>query len=81
MDFSKALKLLKQGLRIYRLGWNATKRGLTTYIEMVPARHDDQMTYKSYLQMVYLTDHPFTVIGWLASQEDMLSDDWEICEA
>lgn len=66
--FSVALQLLKSGLRMQRVGWN----GRGQYIELQTPDCNSKMT------LPYLFIH--TVSGdrvpWLASQTDLLMDDW-----
>lgn len=83
-DFGAALKLLKSGHKVAREGWN----GKGMYLYLVPAN-----TYKTVTEVAkkehgeefeagaYITMKPASgpmVIGWLASQADMLSEDWRI---
>lgn len=84
MDFSKALDLLKQGRRLKRAGWNNPNQ----YIYHVPAAEYPAMTdvakaefgatgnvpYTAYLAIKTVQG---TVAPWLASQTDLLAEDWE----
>lgn len=67
-DFSEALKLLKQGSGVRRTGWNG--RGM--YIKLYRPPKTD------FLQEQFLimktADNKF--IPWLASQTDLLAEDW-----
>lgn len=67
MDFSKALQQAKSGLLIAREGWN----GKGMYVYMVPENPENKI--RAYLMM-------FTAQGdlvpWLASQTDLLAEDW-----
>lgn len=80
MDFGAALELLKLGNRVARKGWNG--KGL--YLELqVPDAHS-----KMTLPYIYISypstpasdsapaDHLHARVPWLASQTDMLADDW-----
>lgn len=93
MDFGEALRALKDGKRVARQGWNgkgmwlvlvpgtpeATLREGTPYrnalgmeqCEILP--HIDMWTVNSSGRRAMLC-------GWLASQTDMLSEDWTIVE-
>ena len=81
MNFGQALEALKQGKRVARKGWN----GKGIYIEL--QRHDEhsKMT-QPYIYIVttgLVTDNeaaPKGIVPWLASQTDMLADDWNIVE-
>ena len=68
MNFGEALKVMDGGGRVERLGWNG--RGM--YIELqVPDEHS-KMT-QPYIFMYTVTGD---LIPWLASQSDMLGQDW-----
>lgn len=78
MDFGKALNVLRNGGKVYRRGWN----GKGIYI--VLQRPDDmsKMTLPYiYIETTFLdTDNPAAPKGrvpWLASQTDMLAEDWK----
>jgi len=80
MDFSEALMYLKIGKRITRLNWN----GKGQYIELA-----SNISYKNSNNEIINADHETMgnqaivfngssgiQVGWLASQADILSDDW-----
>ncbi len=70
MDFGQAIKELKQGKLLAREGWN----GKGMYIELqVPDIHS-KMT-RPYIFMKTADDN---LIPWLASQDDVLSEDWAV---
>lgn len=85
MDFGSALNGLKTGHKLQRSGWNG--RGM--FIYLVPenryapttnagaelAGEDGKVPYGAYLAMK--TAHG-NVVPWLASQTDILADDWEL---
>ena len=81
MSFSEALSLVKNGFRIQRKGWNGKKQfvELATCIsyknangEVVNCNHE--AIGNSALAFVGTSG---VQIGWLASQADMLAEDWE----
>lgn len=79
LDFGQALRLLKGGFRLRRAGWN----GKGMWLQMqVPDAHG-KMTLP-YIYMEYPRAHPSYPDGsrvpWLASQTDMLGEDWEVVE-
>lgn len=81
MNFGLAIEVMKKGARVARKGWN----GKGIYLELqVPDEHS-KMTLP-YIYIVtdgLVTDNPHAPKGcvpWLASQTDMLSDDWYIVE-
>ena len=88
MNFGQALDALNNGLKVRRAGWNGKGMWLilvpgnddrdlmpgTPYALAMPAAsavsinpHIDMMTATGQMQP-----------GWLASQTDMLADDWEV---
>lgn len=84
MDFGKAIQLLKEGKRIQRKGWN----GKNQYIELAT-----NISYKNANGELVNVEHNAignrtiafigtsgVQLGWLASQADMLAEDWKIVE-
>lgn len=70
MTFSEALDALKDGCRIARAGWN----GRGQYIELqVPDEHS-----KMTLPYIFIHTVQGDLVPWLASQTDLLSNDWGI---
>lgn len=79
MDFGEAIKALKAGKAVARKGWN----GKGIYLELqVPDEHSKMTLPYIYIVTTELkTDNPYAPKGrvpWLASQTDMLSEDWEV---
>ena len=81
MDFAWAINALKQGLKVTRQGWN----GKSQYIELATC-----VSYKNTQGEIVNVNHDTmgnkaiafvgtsgVQLGWLASQSDMLSDDWK----
>jgi len=81
MDFGEALEALKQGKRVQREGWN----GKNQYIELATS-----VSYKNTLGEIINVNHDNignnviafvgtsgVQLGWLASQADMLAEDWK----
>jgi hypothetical protein len=74
LNFGEALQLLKDGMKVARRGWNG--KGLWLELQ-VPDAHS-KMTLP-YIFMSYPADAqntPGARVPWLASQTDMLGDDW-----
>ena len=75
-SFSAALDALRQGqkdgshIQISRSGWNG--RGMGVFLQ-VP----DNLSKMS-LPYIYLHTVDGHLVPWVASQTDLLSDDWEI---
>lgn len=76
MPFGPALEALKKGQKVTRAGWNG--KGL--WVEMqVPDAHS-KMTLP-YLYLNYPTgaqNTPGARVPWVASQTDVLADDWQL---
>lgn len=84
MNFGKALEEMKKGKKVKRAGWN----GKNQYIELAT-----NVSYKNTSGEIINVNHETmgnkaiafvgtsgVQLGWLASQADMLSEDWEIIE-
>jgi hypothetical protein len=83
MDFGQALAVLKDGGRIARTGWN----GKGMFIYLVPGSTFQvnrppllgiypEGTEISYLPHVDMKTADGSCVSWLASQADILADDW-----
>ena len=70
-SFSRALEILKTGSdRVARQGWN----GKGMWLELqVPDAHS-----KMTLPYIYMKTADGHQVPWLASQTDLLAEDWEI---
>lgn len=69
MDFSDALDNLKNGAQLTRRGWN----GPDQYVELqVPDEHS-----KMTLPYIFIRTAQGELVPWLASQTDLLAEDWE----
>jgi len=77
MDFGQALQALKEGNRLYRQGWNG--KGIFIVLQMPTISSEMTLPY-IYMETSYLkTDNPKAPKGrvpWLASQTDLLAEDW-----
>lgn len=76
MDFGNALNELKAGNKVQRTGWNG--KGL--WLELQRPDAHSKMTLP-YLYLSYPDDAqntPGARVPWLASQTDMLAEDWQI---
>lgn len=86
-DFGEALKLLKQGKKVARKGWN----GKGQFVYYVPADRypakteaaksiadkDGKVSYRAYLA---LKTAQGDIATWVPSISDCLAEDWEIAE-
>ena len=89
MHFGEALEALKKGYKVARAGWNGkgmwlilvpgtksvrpvagtpySRAGITAEVDIEP--HIDMFTAQGNMQP-----------GWLASQTDMLAEDWQVVQ-
>lgn len=70
MSFSNALSWLKTGYKVFRHGWN----GKGMYLEL--QRPDENSKMKQ--PYIYIVPGPEWVIPWVASQADLLAEDWDV---
>ena len=82
MDFGQALIELKNGNRVKRKGWNGD--GIFLALQ-VPDKNSKMTQPYIYIDTLGLkTNNPNAPKGrtpWLASQTDMLAEDWEVINA
>lgn len=71
-DFGKALEALKAGKKVARQGWNG--KGMWLNLQ-VPDAHS-----KMSLPYIYMFTACQNQVPWLASQTDVLADDWVVAE-
>lgn len=82
LTFSQALEALKEGKAIQRTGWNG--KGMFLYYvpentysavtDIAKKYFGDKVEYGAYIAMKTAQGN---VVPWLASQTDLLSNDWE----
>ena len=87
MTFGLAIEAMKKGFKVGRAGWN--DKGMFVYYvpaasypaarnamqTMVGIFENDMVPYRDYLAMKTVDNQ---VVPWLASQTDMLANDWSI---
>jgi len=88
MDFGEAIRAMKSGNRVARAGWNGKGmflflvNGSTFTVNREPLLsimgEGTQVHYHSHIDMKTAQGY---VVPWLASQSDMLSDDWVVVDA
>ena len=84
LNFGQAIDLMKQGFKLQRKGWN----GKGQYIELATS-----ISYKNANGEIINCNHDAignkaiafvgtsgVQMGWLASQADMLAEDWQIAD-
>lgn len=70
MDFGEAIKALKAGQKVSRSGWN----GKDMWLKLQEPDVNSKMT----LPYIYMSTVAGDLVPWLASQTDMLANDWGI---
>ena len=77
MNFGQAIEAMKNGYHVARKGWN----GKGMYIWIVEGRFLQSNGHLPYQDSICMKTAQNTVcVGWLASQADMLAEDWEVVE-
>lgn len=71
-SFSTALSHLKSGSRVTRAGWN----GKGMYLELQVPDANSKMT----LPYIYIKTVDDNFVPWLASQTDLLAEDWQFSD-
>jgi hypothetical protein len=84
-DFGYAIEALKHGLKVTRAGWNG--KGMWLYLvpansypaqtEAAKAAFGSIVPYRAYIAMKTVEND---VVPWLASQTDVLAEDWTVVE-
>ena len=84
MDFGKAIQLLKEGKKLQREGWNGKGQyiELATNISYTNANHEIVNAEHEAIgnKAIAFVGTSGVQIGWLASQSDMLAEDWKVKE-
>jgi hypothetical protein len=83
LTFGEAIAALKQGKKVKRLGWNGKDQFLSlgtefTYVDC-NGKQDAKHATSGRAAIVFhgtLGEQ----VGWLASQSDMLSEDWVVVD-
>ena len=85
MNFSEALERIKTGGKVSRSGWNGKEmfiflvQGSKFVVNRMPLiemyNEGTEVTYQPHIDMRTADK---SVVPWLASQSDLLADDWEI---
>lgn len=89
MNFGQAIEELKRGKKLARKGWNG--KGMFIYLvkgSVIPKselRNEAKMHYTEDNSEILINPHidmkasdGSIVIGWLASQTDILAEDWQV---
>lgn len=85
MNFGQAIEALKNGNAVTRKGWNGKdmflyyvpENNYAAITEVAKKRFGDVVPYGAYIAMKTVQGN---VVPWLASQTDVLAEDWLIYE-
>lgn len=79
LNFGQALQAAKEGAKIARRGWNGKNQYVIVGSNFT--YDDNHAVHKdSGSKALVFVGTRGTQVGWLASQSDMLSEDWYIVE-
>lgn len=81
MNFGLAIEAMRKGLKVARAGWNG--KGIHIEIQVPDANSKMSSPYIFIDTTGLQTDNaaaPKSLVPWLASQTDMLADDWQIID-
>lgn len=88
IGFERALSILKDGGRVRRRGWNSKGMWITyqkAYPDGIPINKNTaeatglpEGSLQSLLPYIMMRTAGGQFVPWLASQTDLLSDDWEV---
>lgn len=83
-SFGDAIKYLKRGLRVARKGWNGKEQFIELASGISYADPDGAITNADHAaignQAIAFVGTSGVQLGWLASQADMLAEDWVFAE-
>lgn len=84
MNFGQAVEALKQGKKVARTGWNGKEQyiELATSISYVNTKgeHINALHEAIGNNAIAFVGTSGVQLGWLASQADMLAEDWKVIE-
>ncbi len=72
ISFGLTIEVLKKGKKVTRTGWN----GKNMWLELQMPDENSKMS----LPYIYMHTACDNLVPWLASQTDILADDWQIVE-
>ena len=80
MNFEQALDSVKNGFRIKRKGWNASDQWVFLCENAQSKDEGDSFFDIDFEPFLVLRNVQGNFIPWLASQSDLLADDWQEME-
>lgn len=76
MDFGEAVRCMKSGKKVARAGWNGKGMWLSL-VEGYQIGFDPHITGRTLLPWIGMKTADNGFVPWLASQTDILAEDWE----
>ncbi len=70
MNFGEAIEAMKKGRKVSRSGWNG--KGMWLALQIPDANSKMSLPY------IYMSTVDKKLVPWLASQTDMLAEDWDV---
>ena len=82
MNFGQAIEAMKAGKKVQRKGWNGKNQYIELAMKVSYMNPDGDIVNVDHEQMgnkaIAFVGTSGVQLGWLASQADMLSEDWEV---
>jgi hypothetical protein len=72
LNFGQAIQLMKEERQVFRANWN----GKNMWIALQRPNEKSKMT----LPYIYMKTVQSDLVPWLASQADILAEDWQVIE-
>lgn len=89
MNFSDALSEIKRGMKAWRAGWNGRgmwivkqdgyPNGIPINANTSRATGIPEGTVRKFLPYIMMHTADGSFVPWLASQTDILAEDWDTC--
>lgn len=84
MTFGLAIEAMKKGLKVQRKGWNGKNQYIELAMKVSYMNPDGNVVNVDHEQMgnqaIAFVGTSGVQLGWLASQADMLSEDWQVID-
>ena len=84
MNFGLALEELKKGNKVKRSGWNGKDQYIEKAERVAYINSKGELINKGHLnignKVIAFVGTSGVQLGWLASQADMLAEDWQVIE-
>lgn len=78
VGFDEAIKAIKEGKKAKRKGWNGKEQYIELAYDVSYKNSDGKAIKADYEEAIAFIGTSGVQVGWLASQADMLAEDWII---